>query len=61
MFQCYILLDCEGDARQCAKQECLELPGTPAKPAMFVYILIVLKSTITNRQCYVVRHVNERL
>ena len=61
MFQCYQSLDCWGDARRCTKPECSEPPGTTAKPAMFIYSLIVLKNTISNRQCYVVRHVNERL
>ena len=33
-------------------QDALELPGNPVKPAMLVYILVVSKNTIYNRQCY---------
>ena len=35
-------------------QDGLELPGTPVKSAMLVYILIISKNTIYNRQCYLV-------
>ena len=35
-------------------QDALEPLGTPAKPAMLVYILVVSKNTIYNRQCYLV-------
>ena len=58
MFQCYKSMDCEGDAQRCAKPRCSEPPSIPAKAEMFVYILIVLKNIISNRQCYEVRHVN---
>ena len=43
---------------RCAKPGCSEPPGTPAKLGTFVYILIVLKNTISNRQCYVSRQAN---
>ena len=35
-------------------QDALEPLGTPVKPAMLVYMLIVSKNTIYNRQCYLV-------
>ena len=36
-------------------QDALEPIGTPVKPAILVYILIVSKNTIYNRQCHLVR------
>ena len=36
----------------CKNQDALEPPDTPVKPEMLVYILIVSKNTIYNRQCY---------
>ena len=58
MFQRYKSLDFEKDARRYAISGCSEPPGIPAKAAMFVYIMIVLKNTFSNRQCYGVRQVN---